>query len=157
MAGERPTKYFLNLEKRREEGKIHELITQDGKTLTNIKDMLQEGQLFYEKLFRGQEETLLPLPLIKQELPRLHRPELSQEYRDSLEISFTQEEFKAPLSHLNTGKSPGTDGLSPESYTAFWDLLAPHLLCQLTILNPGRHNVNKSTQRCHYVDTKEGF
>lgn len=128
MFGERPTKYFLNLEKRRrEEGKIHEIITQDGKNLTNIKDILREGHSYYEKLFSGQENSLLPIPLIRQELSHLQRPELSQEFRDSLETPFTQAEFKEALSHLNTGKTPGTDGLTPEFYTAFWDLLAPHL------------------------------
>lgn len=133
MLGERPTGYFLNLEKRRrEERKIHEIETQNGEVLTNTKDILQEGQLFYKTLFTSQEDSLVPIPLIRQEISHLQRPTLSQERSESLETPFTQAKFREALSHLNKGKSPGTDGLTPEFYTSFWDCLAPYLFNSLS-------------------------
>lgn len=50
--GEKSSKYFLNLEKRKAKGKtISALITEDGTTLTRTRDILKYERSFYEKLY----------------------------------------------------------------------------------------------------------
>lgn len=126
LYGERPSKYFLNLKKRkRSEGRLHEIIGQDGSTLTNIPDILKEGHKFYEDLYSSREDTLLPVQTVSQEMRHIDRPQLSDITKESLERPFSQAELKEALSHLNSGKCPGTDGLTPEFFLAFWNFLAP--------------------------------
>lgn len=62
MFAERPTKYFLNLEKRKSrEGTVNSLIDENGREVTEIADILKVGKRFYESLYEGQEEHLTPM------------------------------------------------------------------------------------------------
>ena len=56
---------------------------------------------------------------------------LSDLERKKSEGLFTKEELCAALKGLQTGKSPGSDGLPVEFYSAFWDLLCDPLLSVL--------------------------
>ena len=56
---------------------------------------------------------------------------LSDSEREQCEGLFTKEELSAALKGLQTGKSPGSDGLPVEFYSAFWDLLCDPLLSVL--------------------------
>ena len=51
--------------------------------------------------------------------------------REQCKGLFTKEELSAALKGLQTGKSPGSDGLPFEFYSAFWDLLCDPLLSVL--------------------------
>ena len=48
---------------------------------------------------------------------------LSDLEREQCEGLFTKEELCAALKGLQTGKSPGSDGLPIEFYSAFWDIV----------------------------------
>lgn len=94
MYGEWPTKYFLNLEKRKSADRtLNTVIAQDGTTLTDLQDILQEGKSFYEHLYRNDEDSLMPIEEIEQLIPNLQLPQLPQEDRDSLDSPFSQEEL----------------------------------------------------------------
>ena len=73
---------------------------------------------------------------------------LSDLERKQCEGLFTKDELSAALKGLQTGKSPGSDGLPVEFYSVFWDLLCDPLLlndcfrawfsCWLALCEPAR-------------------
>ena len=53
--GEKNTNYFLNLEKRNYNSTcIKKLITEEGKEITKLEEIIQEQKLFYEKLYTSK-------------------------------------------------------------------------------------------------------
>lgn len=57
LYGEKPTKYFLGLQKRRaKENTLSNLISSDGRQLTEHKEIMQEGRRFYEDLYQTRED-----------------------------------------------------------------------------------------------------
>lgn len=66
-------------------------------------------------------------------LDQLQFPTLSEETKNDLDGKLSIQELKEALTHMNTGKAPGPDGLPIELYKRFSDkllpiLLLPHLL-----------------------------
>ena len=53
---------------------------------------------------------------------------MSESERDSCEGEVTKDELFASLEGLQTGKSPGSDGLPTEFYKAFWQDLSDVLV-----------------------------
>ena len=50
--GEKNTNYFLNLEKRNYNSScIKKLITEEGKEMTDLEEIIQEQKNFYQKLY----------------------------------------------------------------------------------------------------------
>lgn len=92
------------------------LLTSDGRQLSDHKEILQEGRKFYEDLYRSREQEETPLGEIEEEIGHLNLPQLSQEGRLALDAPFTQEELQFALSKLNHDKSPGTDGIPPNLF-----------------------------------------
>lgn len=127
--GERPTKYFLNLERRNYESKIiSSLIDANGRVLTDPGDILKEEKEYFskqyalnlsneEELRKGKgEEFLQPVSGI------------SDLDRQILNRDITMDELELALKDMQNGKTPGCDGLPPEFYKKFWALVGPHLL-----------------------------
>ena len=57
--GEKPSKYFLNMEKRNYVSKtITRIVKSDGSCLTKSKDILLEARNFYENLYSETEVKL---------------------------------------------------------------------------------------------------
>lgn len=125
LAGEKPTAYFLGLEKRRSKRKtISALRDNQGCLLTNNKDILKHGKEFFETIYTENADSLIPLSGIIQESDSL--PQISELSRLFINRPFTKEEFAAALNDLNHNKSPGSDGLSVEFYQKFWPQLQDH-------------------------------
>lgn len=132
LFGERPTKYFLNLEKcRSKEKKLNLILSEEGESLTRPEDILQEGRNFYANLYQDRETSLQQISEVEDELAQMTIPQLSDTDKESLEAPFREEELHKALGLLNTNKSPGTDGLPPEFYSKFWHLIAPHYIRSL--------------------------
>lgn len=124
LYAERPTKYFLNLEKRRSrECTMNSVFDEEGREVTDIADILRVGRTFYENLYKSQEDTLTPMADIQREWSELNLPRIPSDRKELLDAPFSQEELKTALSHLNKNKSPGSDGITPEFMTCFWDLV----------------------------------
>ena len=73
--------------------------------------------------------------------------------RDSCEGLFTKDELFSALKGLQTGKSPGSDGLPTEFYLAFWDDLGDFLVLVLNEryrLGVLRYNQRESLLRLLY-------
>lgn len=120
--GEKPTAYFLGLEKRRGKNKtITSLQDENGIILTNNKDILEYEQRYFKNIYEEESATLSPLdefPLQAEDLPQI-----SESHRTMANLPFSLRDFHIALKQLNKDKSPGSDGLTPEFYLAFWDIL----------------------------------
>ena len=125
--GERPTKYFFNLEKRNYNKKvIFELEDEANNIITSDKDILLQIENYYSNLYSSNicvtEEKL------SQFSENLNLPRLSNEDSDNLEGLLTYEECKATLASFKNDKSPGEDGFSAEFYSTFFDLIGEDLV-----------------------------
>lgn len=128
--GEKSSKYFLNLEKRKAKGKIiSSLITEDGTTLTETKDILEFERAFYEKLYEQDNDA----PEIPLEQPSLNFPRISDLSRERLEGELSAQELQSTLKLMSHGKCPGSDGITVEFYVKFWPLLEGLLVRALQV------------------------
>lgn len=122
MDGEKPSSYFLGLEKRRSKDmSITTLKDESGRLLTSNQDILRREQEYFKKIYEEDQADLEPvndLPLSLEDFPSIS--DLSK-----LLVSrpFSTEEFHSALKALNKGKSPGSDGITQEFYSAFWNSL----------------------------------
>lgn len=113
LLGEKPTAYFLGLEKRNmKNNTITSLLDSVGHTVTDNKTILQMEKEYFENIYSEDPAKLDPLDLLPLELDRIH-----------ISRPFTIQEFHEALKDLNKNKAPGTDGITPEFYLAFWDQL----------------------------------
>ena len=119
--GEKSTKFFLNLEKRKAvNSTIKKLIDKDsGRETTNSKEVLAELHSFYSTLFT--KKCSVSSNQCSQFLRNANLPLISDEHKTSCDKTITLEEITENLFNMNGGKSPGNDGLSVEFYKFFWD------------------------------------
>lgn len=120
--GEKPSSYFLGLEKRVPKNKcITALKTNEGQIITNPLDILAYEKEYFSEIYREDQsllQSLDDLPILQEDIPQV-----SESHRRLNDIPFTLRDFHQALKELNSNKSPGSDGLTPEFYCAFWDLL----------------------------------
>ena len=123
--GERPTKYFFNLEKRNYNKKtIRELRLEDESTTINDKQILDRIENYFRDLYTSVK--IFSQDEYDEFTQHLQIPKLSDEDRDSLEGPLTYEECKNVLE-----SSTGEDGFTVEFYKFFYDLLGENLLAWL--------------------------
>jgi len=105
--GERPTKYFFNLEKSNYNKKtISELRLQDDSTTKkNKKVILDQIETYYKNLYTSD------YTFSDEEIPKL-----SDEDRDNLEGLLTYNECKKVLETFQNDKAPGEGGFTGEFY-----------------------------------------
>lgn len=107
LYGEKPSKFFLNIQKRRiKENTISSLISSEGTLLTDHREILQEGRAFYETLYKSREQDETPFEEIEPNIALLPLPQLSTEGKQALEAPLTIEELKNAADKLNKDKSP---------------------------------------------------
>lgn len=124
--GERPSSYFLNFEKRkRRERALNAVVRHDGHLVTDPVQIVEACKLFYENLYSENSDNLLPIEEVQEIISNLYHPKLSDQAKVDLDSEPTKEEIKNALDQLNPGKCPGTDGITPEFNSRFWDLLYP--------------------------------
>ena len=119
--GEKPTKYFFNLEKRNYNHKtIKELKHPDGKSVTKEEEILEEIEIFYKELYTS---------IISVENAQFTSFTKNLEDSVSSELGdITLKECKDILSTFSSGKSPGEDGFTWEFYNCFFNLLGQDLV-----------------------------
>ena len=123
--GERPSKYFCNLEKDRSADKIMpELVTQDAQgvehTLTKQNEIEAEMTKFYKKLYKSEKPTI---DSIDNFLGNINTPKLSVDKAIEIEGKITVKEMKAVLDKSKNDSAPGMSGFTYEYYKRFWHLL----------------------------------
>ena len=115
-SAERPSKYFLNLEKRNFCRKtIYRLELDNGTIISDPKEILQAEKEFYEKLYTSSIEPDLEY------VQNTDVPQISKEMYDLLESDITLDEIEKAVFALPNGKAPSTDGIPIEFYKAFWN------------------------------------
>lgn len=116
--GEKPSGYFLNLQKRQSKDRTLSTVSlpENGVVTNNPKEILQACSTFYAKLYTQESTNLAPTQDILDNIDHLVHPRLSDQARALLDAEPTVEELKKALKQLNSNKSPGTDGL-PRNFT----------------------------------------
>ena len=133
--GEKPTKYFFNLEKNNYEKKlIREVKSENGEVISNFVRVNKEIANFYSKMYTSKitgnntSDVSEHNNNIHKFIEGLNIPQLNVEEQESLEKDLTFEELKDALTSFADNKSPGEDGFTKEFYEAFFDLLWKDLL-----------------------------
>ena len=125
--GERPTKYFFNLEKRNYIKKtITELRMEDETVIKNETQILHAIENYFSNLYLSTDSTTQEH--YDEYIQDLSLPRLSDEERDNMEGLLTYEECKKVLETFQNDKSPGEDGFTVEFYKFFFDLLGHDLI-----------------------------
>jgi len=129
--GEKPTKYFLNLEKQRGEDRSIPSLLVDDALLISTPEILQATNAFYEDLYAAT--PISPARIAAQnELLNLLDTRVPLPQVEMLEAPITLEDLTAAVDHSARNKSPGLDGIPVDFYKEFWSLIGPLLLSVIT-------------------------
>ena len=130
--GEKPTKYFFNLEKRNYEKKIiTQLKISDGEIISDIKQINKEIEEYYKSFLASKvppEDHENINELFNSFVEALENPKLSEDDQQELENDLSKEELLNTLKGFKENKTPGEDGFTKEFYETFFDLIGDHLL-----------------------------
>ena len=108
------------------------LFDENGVEKTSQQDLESILTCFYQTLFTGDSLDMQ----IQTDIIDALEFSLTDCKREICEGLFTLDELTAALKGLQTGKTPGSDGLSTEFYLCFWDDLGELLL---SVLNESFH------------------
>ena len=123
-------RYFYQLENSRQShNMINELRVDKHTTVKTSSDILKEWKAFYKTLYT---EELIDRKSMEWLLKQLDST-LSSEDQALCEGELMALECHAALSQMESGKSPGMDGLPAEFYSRFWDLLGHDLVDMLNL------------------------
>ena len=115
--GEKSSKFFLNLEKRRGiQGQIRKLIV-NNQEITHQNKIQNELLFFYETLFRNTSANTSED--CESFLNEVFVPKLNYEDARICEGDLNELELLKALKSMQTNKSPGNDGLTKEFYERF--------------------------------------
>ena len=130
--GEKPTKYFFNMEKKNYNKKvISELKRSDGKIFVYDQDIITDIQTFYENLYSSNIDHSSNAFI---DFGRdLQFAKLPDEEKSNLDGEITLEECEKILNTFQNGKSPGDDGYTAEFYKQFFNLLGQDLVNGLNV------------------------
>lgn len=119
QAGEKPSKYFFNLEKTKASKKaMNRLVTQAGASVNTQNEIQDEQLAFFSHLYR--DKNIQPDD-IDQYLQNLQSPKLTQKQREDLDLPIRMPELAKALFDMPNGKTPGPDGIIVDFYKVFWD------------------------------------
>ena len=124
---EKPSKYFLNLEKKNYLNKnITEIIDNNKKIINDPKKILKEQALFYRDLFSTKNTNIKDNTRYMHLLDNL--PSISNTSKLSLEQEISLEELEEIIKTSKNNKAPGPDGFSNEFFKVFIDELKHWIL-----------------------------
>ena len=112
--GEKPTKYFLSLEKRNFVNKnISKLVNKDANNYYLQNEILEEVKGYYCNLYHSRDHELDDIDL-NTLLENIDVPNLTFEQQSILDTDITKTEIFNVLKNCKPDKSTGTDGFSSE-------------------------------------------
>ena len=114
--GEKPSRYFCNLESRNFISKCMPFIEKsDGEIIYSEKDILNEAKEFYQNLYGQREVMDVNIDNLVHDVPKLDDDE-----KLLLEGLITYAEAHAALRSMQNNKSPGCDGFTCEFFKFFF-------------------------------------
>lgn len=123
--GEKPTRYFYQLEQSRQSRHaIHELRAPLNTTEKTSRSILRECRAFYKDLYTAEPVVLPSQDWLLEQL----NSALSSEEQNLCEGELSHAECHAAHSQMESGKSPGADGFPAKFYSRFWDSLGADLV-----------------------------
>lgn len=123
-----PSKFFFSLEKKNGQSRnIHCLRSENGQELTQTPDIRKRAVQFYGQLYSSEyrEDKELSAGFYE------GLPNVLEDSKAELERPLSTEELLNALKGMESGKSPGMDGLPAEFYKEFWAVLGEELLAVL--------------------------
>ena len=127
--GEKPSKYFFNLENKNYTSKvINKLVSDEGTEYTETQEILNLQKEFYQKLYSQNQE------LNDEEIETLigeNSDKLSDADSNLLEGELKYFELLQALKNMKNEKSPGQDGFTVECFKVFWVDLGQFILRSL--------------------------
>ena len=116
-AGEKNTKYFLNLEKRNFETKhITKLKINDNECTEDPKQIMELQKNFYKDLYSTNKRNDYFDETFLTNLPKISRKSLVL-----TETDISLNELSFAIKNMHSGKTPGSDGLTVDFYKFFWE------------------------------------
>jgi exonuclease III len=115
--GEKPTRYFHNLEKRNAKDKVWDkIISKEQKVVQGTRNIIKEQVRFYEQLYKAELTDTSKAECFLSKLDK----GLSDNSKKILDDNITIEELSKALHMMKNNKSPGSDGIIIEFYKLFW-------------------------------------
>ena len=132
--GERNTNYFHSLEKGHFNCKtIRNLKTENNIRISKDAEILQEAKTFYESLYSSKIDLSTSNEKEDSFFPENHKIKLNYNQKMSCEGLLSAAECLQSLKTMESGKSPGTDGLPAEFYKMFWNDVSTFLMDALNM------------------------
>ena len=125
--GKKPTRFFFRQgqeQKRAEKNFLELLVDKNGVKKSSQEDLESISVDFYTSLF---SKDVIDMQVQTELIDDLEFS-LTDSEREQCEDRFTKAELLSVLQGLQTGKSPGSDGLPTEFYLTFWDSICDLLL-----------------------------
>ena len=117
--GEKPSKYFCNLENRNFVSKrMTSLIDKNGKELKTDEEIKYEVYTFYQNLYRCRENEIQDVNL--DHILNFETPKLNDEQAFSIKGEINYDEALKTLKNMQNNKSPGSTGFTTEFFKFFW-------------------------------------
>ena len=117
--GEKPVKFFLNLEKQKTINTTVRHLIDDAKDITNIKEIYVCICKYNKNLFK---KNISKSGLERESfLNSIALPNLKSKSFDLCESEITEKDLITALESMPNGESPGHDGLTKEFYEHFCD------------------------------------
>ena len=128
--GEKPTRYFLQLEKKVAKSKMITEVRANGNQYFDSDDIIREVRGFWESIFTsGQtDDDAVDFFLLDAGLPRVP-PDLVESCEGPLSVR----EAQAAINDMKNGKSPGSDGLGCEFYKKFFYLFGEKYVAMINL------------------------
>ena len=120
---EKNSKYFASLEKKRSENKTLTRLRINDTINTNQKEILQETELYYKKLYDKKETQHSRFDFFDDSVQKLNETE-----KQTCEGQITDEECTKALKDMQNNKSPGSDGITVEFYKIFWKTIKQYYI-----------------------------
>jgi exonuclease III len=120
--GERSNKFFLNLQKSKQDRKLITNISNDGKYFEGQEDVMKGIREFYQDLYKEK-------PRIAEQDDTFYNncPKLTAEQAEYLDKALTMEDLYKALQSCKDS-SPGPDGIPYLVYKKIWKLAGPIIL-----------------------------
>ena len=128
--GEKPSKYFFNLENRNFVNKnMNKIIESDGTEYSETKEILKCQQKYYENLYSDISNDVGGNPI--EDIAGENENKLSNDESQKLEGDIKLGELSNSLKNMKNDKSPGLDEFTVEFFKFFWTDLKYFILRSL--------------------------